>query len=219
MELLQFARGPALTFALFVFVLGTLWRLLGVLLLEWRRIQSTPRAGAPPVVMAALTSIFGKMWPHKDFVKGSMFSLVNGYIFHIGLAIIIFLFAPHILYIKSIFGVSWPALPSNVVLAVGAITAGSLVAALVHRLNSPVQRLISRMDDYISWAMTFLPVVTGLAATAHFGARYETLLALHILSICAFMIWFPFGKLMHAFLFIISRGATGVRLKHRGAEV
>ena len=51
------------------------------------------------------------------------------------------------------------------------------------------------------------------------GARYETMLALHILSICVFLIWFPFGKLMHAFLFAFSRGMTGVRLGQRGAEL
>ena len=38
MELLEFARGPALAFALAVFVIGTLWRLIGVLRL--RRVSS-----------------------------------------------------------------------------------------------------------------------------------------------------------------------------------
>ena len=77
-------------------------------------------------------------------------------------------------------------------------------------LTSPVLKLISRGEDHISWVLTFLPVLTGLAAATHVGARYETLLALHILSICALLIWFPFGKLMHAFLFVFSRGATGI---------
>ncbi len=80
-------------------------------------------------------------------------------------------------------------------------------------------RLISRADDYISWLMTFLPVATGLAASAHLGLRYETLLALHVLSICTFLIWFPFGKLMHAFLFVFSRGMTGIRMGQRGAAI
>jgi len=219
MELLEFARGPALTIALAVFLFGTLWRLGGVLLLEWRRIHSAPREGAPSALTGALSGVFGKMWPHQTFLKSSLFSLLNGYLFHIGLAISVLLFAPHILFIKSIFGVSWPALPSNLVYGIAVVTAVSLLAALVHRLTNPVQRLISRVDDYLSWGLTFLPVVTGIAAVAHVGARYETLLAIHILTVCAFLIWFPFGKLMHAFLFAVSRGATGVRFKHRGAEV
>lgn len=219
MELLEFARGPALTASLVIFVAGVIWRLAAILLLPWTKDYSAPRAGAPSNVMAALSGIVSKMWPHKAFWAGGLFPIVNGYIFHIGLAIVVFAFAPHILFIKELFGVSWPALPNGAVYAVGVVTAASLIAGLVHRMVSPVQRLISRADDYISWIVTLVPVVTGLMASAHIGARYETLLALHLLSLCVFFIWFPFGKLMHAFLFIISRGATGVRFKHRGAEL
>ncbi len=219
MELLQFARGPALTISIAVFLLGILWRLVGILMLERRRIDAQARAGTPSSLAAAASGIVSKMWPHKTFLKSSLFSVLNGYVFHIGLAISVLLFAPHILFVKSLIGISWPALPSNLVLAVAVITAGSLLASLAHRLTNPVQRLISRIDDYLSWALTFIPVMTGIAAVAHIGARYETLLAVHILSVCAFLIWFPFGKLMHAFLFVLSRGATGIRFKQRGAEV
>jgi len=219
MELLEFARGPALTISLAVFVLGTVWRLTAVLLLPWSRDRSEPRAGAPSVFMASLHGIVSKMWPHRIFWNAALFPIVNGYVFHIGLALVVFAFAPHILFVKSLTGLSWPALPSGIVYAVGVITAASLVAGLVHRVASPVQRLISRADDYISWVVTLLPVLTGLAAVSHIVARYETLLAIHILSICVFFIWFPFGKLMHAFLFIFARAATGVRFRHRGAEL
>jgi nitrate reductase gamma subunit len=218
MELLAFARGPALAFALAIFVAGVLWRLVGVLALPPWRDLSPPREGAPPNWLAALQAIFGKMIPHRTFLKAGPFTTVNGYVFHIGLAICVFAFGPHILFIKSLSGLSWPNLPSGLVVAVGALTAASLLAALAYRMTNPVLKLISRPNDYISWLMTFLPVVTGLAAVTHFGARYETLLALHILSVCAFLIWFPFGKLMHAFLFVLSRGATGVRFRHRGAQ-
>ena len=159
------------------------------------------------------------MIPHKTFLKAGMFTTVNGYVFHIGLALCVFAFAPHILFLKSVFGVSWPGLPNGLIFEIGALTAASLVAALAYRLTSPVLKLISRGNDYVSWFLTFLPVVTGLAAASHIGARYETLLALHVLSICAFLIWFPFGKLMHAFLFVFSRGATGIRFRHRGAQL
>lgn len=220
MSLLDFARGPALTIALAVFLIGTLWRLVAIFLLPWNRIPSPARENAPPAILAALQGVFGKMMPHKAFLSGAgAFTIINGYVFHIGLAVIVFAFAPHILFIKSLFGVSWPALPSGLIYAVGALTVASLIAALAQRLTSPVLRLISRVDDYISWLMTFLPVLTGLMAVSHLGARYETLLAIHILSICAFFVWFPFGKLMHAFLFVVSRGATGVRFRHRGAEI
>ncbi|MGO9546066.1 MAG: hypothetical protein ACLPPF_14900 [Rhodomicrobium sp.] len=219
MDLLEFARGTALQVSLAVFVFGVIWRLLGLLLLPWRRDHSLAREWAPPRIVAAIQGNIRKLWPHKTFVKASLFQFVNGYIFHIGLAIVVFLFAPHILFIKSLFGVTWPALPSNLIYAVGAVTVFSLIAGLVHRLTNPVLKLISRIDDYISWFVTLLPVATGLLAIIQVGARYETLLALHILSVCLLFIWFPFGKLMHAFTFFLSRGATGIRFKHRGAQI
>jgi nitrate reductase gamma subunit len=219
MELLAFARGPALTFSLAVFVLGVVWRLVGVLALPPWHDFSPPREGASPNWLSAIQAVFRKMIPHKTFLQGGMFTTVNGYVFHIGLAIVVFLFVPHILLLKSLFGVSWPGLPTGLITGVGGLTAASLIAGLAYRLTSPVLKLISRPNDYISWLLTFLPVATGLAATAHIGPRYETMLALHILSVCAFLIWFPFGKLMHAFLFVLSRGATGIRFGHRGAQL
>ncbi|WP_088282584.1 nitrate reductase [Ideonella sp. A 288] len=218
MELLDFARGPALTFAVAVFVLGTLWRLAGVLLLPRMRDLSPAREGAPPLLLGALRTIVRRMWPRKEFVQATMFITINSFVFHIGLAIVVFGLAPHILFIRSLTGLSWPALPSNLVLAVGVVTLASLLAILTRRLTHPVMRLLSHTGDYLSWLVTALPVLTGLLATAHIGARYETLLALHILSIAVFLIWFPFGKLMHAFLFVFSRGATGMRFSHRGVN-
>ena len=218
MDLLEFARGPALTASLTIFALGVAWRLVALLLLPWRKDYSPPREGAPSNVVAALQGIVAKMWPHRAFWHAALFPIVNGYVFHIGLAIVVFAFAPHILFIKALFGVSWPALPNNVIYAVGVVTTASLVAGFIHRIVSPVQRLISRADDYVSWLLTLAPVVTGLMASSHIGARYETLLAIHILSICVFFIWFPFGKLMHAVMTIPARYQAGTAFGRRGVK-
>lgn len=53
MTLLDFARGPALEASLIIFVVGTIWRLLGTLLLPWRLIAAEPRAGAPGLRLGA----------------------------------------------------------------------------------------------------------------------------------------------------------------------
>jgi hypothetical protein len=44
-------------------------------------------------------------------------------------------------------------------------------------------------------------------------------LAVHLLSLELLLIWFPFGKLMHAVWFALSRGATGIRFSHRGVRI
>ncbi len=219
MTLLDFARGPALEIAFAVFVFGVSWRLLSLLLLPWARDKSVARPGAPFAIVGATRGFVRHLWPPKPFVRASLFATVNGYVFHIGLAIVVFGMAQHILFLRGLFGVSWPHLPSGIISVVAVITLASLVAALARRLTSPVLRLISTFNDYFSWFVTALPVVTGLIAVSHLWAPYETLLAIHILSVALLLIWFPFGKLMHAFLVFLTRSETGVFYSRRGAEI
>lgn len=216
MDLLTFARGPALQWALMIFVAGTVWRLLGILLLRRKPDYTEPRNTG--TWRGALKLIVTRSWPKREFWARTGFDQTLGYIFHFGLAIIIFGFVPHILFIKSLTGLSWPGLPSGIVYVVGAITAATLVAVLVRRINNPVKRLLSNFDDYFSWLVTITPVFTGLLAVEHLGARYEVLLGIHILSVCVLLVWLPFSKLMHVFLLFISRGTTGALFARKGAS-
>lgn len=219
MELLEFARGPALQFAITLFVAGISFRIFSLLLLWRTRDSSEGSRRERPVFIAALREVIRRLWPQAAYKQRTMFPLINGYVMHVGLALCVFFLMPHILFIKDLFGLSWPALPNNVIFAVGVITVGSMIAALVMRYANPAQRIISTFDDWFSWLVTFLPLISGLVATSHLGARYETLLALHILSVSLLLIWLPFGKLMHFFLVFVTRSQTGAHLSHRGAQL
>jgi nitrate reductase gamma subunit len=219
MSLLEFARGPALEFAFAVFVFGLLWRFLSLLLLPWAKDRSARRPGAPSAVVGVTKGFVRHMFPPKAYMRASLFSTVNGYVFHTGLAIIVFGLAQHILFLHGLLGVSWPALPSGVIAGVSVVTLASLVAALVRRLTNPVLKLLSTFNDYFSWFVTALPVATGIIAVNHLWAPYETLLAVHILSVALFLVWFPFGKLMHAFLVFLTRSQTQLLYGRRGVEI
>jgi nitrate reductase gamma subunit len=219
MELLEFARGPALTFAIAVFIGGVVFRVVSIFALWRTRDSSANRAHEKPVVIAALREIIRRMWPETVYKQRTLFTAINGYVFHIGLALIVFFLLPHILFFQDLLGLYWPHLPNNVIYAVSIVTAVSLIAALIMRMANPAQRIISTFDDYFSWLVTFLPVATGIVATSHLGARYETLLALHILSVALLLVWLPFGKLMHWFLASVTRSQTGIHLSHRGAQL
>jgi nitrate reductase gamma subunit len=83
-------------------------------------------------------------------------------------------------------------------------------------------RILSDADDHISVLLTMLPLVTGLAAFAHFaplGMRYESMLAIHILSIEALMIWLPFGKIHHCITALPVRFRLGAAFSRRGVRV
>ncbi|MEZ5994134.1 MAG: hypothetical protein R3C25_00110 [Hyphomonadaceae bacterium] len=219
MSLLDFARGPALQIAIGIFCFGVAWRLASLIFMPHTRDLTPARAGALPGPAAAVREVFRRMWPEMHPTGGNLFTTVNGYVFHIGLAIIVFGFAPHILFIRSLFGVGWPNLPTPMIYLVAGITIASLLAALGKRMSSPVLRLLSTADDYISWLLTILPLLTGFAATSHLIEPYPDILAIHIISVAAFLAWFPFGKLMHAFIVFVSRGTTGAHLNHRGAQL
>ncbi len=215
MELLELSRGPLLMWSLIVLIVGVAWRLLGILMLRRKPDYSEARSSA--TLWGGVRTIFTRMWMRKEFQARTAYGTVLGYVFHFGLAIVVFLFVPHILFIKDLTGLSWGGLPSGVIYATGVVTMIALIAALIRRLTHPVLKLLSNFDDYFSWFVTTAPVVTGLLAVAHLGARYETLLGLHILSVELLFIWFPFGKLMHAILFAVSRGTTGALLTRKGA--
>jgi nitrate reductase gamma subunit len=217
MDLLTFARGPFLQFALFVFALGVTWRIVGVLLLRHRRLQSEPRTRLGRALLGALATTGSRSWPHPEFIGRTGAGEALGYSYHIGLFIVVLAFGPHIQTWAGFLGFDWPALPSGVITIISVITLALLLAVLFRRLTHRVLRLISNFDDYFSWFITTLVIVTGLMATAHFGGRYETLLALHILSFDVLLIWFPFGKLMHAFWIFPSRAINGYGLARKGA--
>ena len=219
MELLEFARGPALSFAIAVFCGGLAFRLFSLFLMWRTKDSSAGRDREKPVAVAALREIIRRLWPQSAYKQRTLFALINGYVFHIGLAIILFFLLPHIAFFKDLIGLSWPHLPNNVIYAISIITLMSMIAALVMRFSNPAQRIISTFDDWFSWLVTFLPVLTGVLAASHLGARYETLLGLHILSVCLLLVWIPFGKLMHFFLVFVTRSQTGAHLSHRGAQL
>ena len=216
MDLLEFARGPALQTAAYILVAGTIWRLVGILLLKKKPDFSEPRKGGG--FGAALKVIYTRSFTADAFKRATLYPKMLAYVLHIGLFMVIFLFVPHIVFFEGFLGFDWPGLPNNVIYFAGVAAVVSGVALLVRRLTDPVLRLISNFDDYFSWFVTILPIVTGLLMPVRMGIHYETLLAIHILSVTVLMIWLPFGKLGHTFLVFVTRGTTGMVFERRGAK-
>jgi len=216
MTLLDFARGPAMQWSLIIFTVGVLWRLVGTLAVMRRKDLSTPRR--TDFMRGGLRTMLTRFVPEPDLGKRVRFQLYATYVWHIGLFITIFLFAPHILLFKEVLGISWPALPSTIIDATAVITIITLVAVLVHRLRDPVKRFLSTFDDYLGWFVTILPLVTGYIAFHRIGMPAPSLIAIHILSVELLMIVFPFTKLMHAFTLILARYYNGAISGYRGVQ-
>jgi nitrate reductase gamma subunit len=122
---------------------------------------------------------------------------LGGYVFHFGFFIVLLFFAPHIELFEYAFGLDWPALPSRLVDFIAVLTIIAMIVVLVDRITKKVKRFISTFQDYFAWALTFLPVLTGWMAVQHLMLPYTRMLAVHILTVEIFLVFFPFTKLLH----------------------
>lgn len=217
MTLLDFARGPGMQAAVLILIAGLCWRVAGLVLLRRRPQFSTSRASFLGRLGGGAALIITRSFPRRTFWRRIGAGVALSTMFHVGFLAILLGGAPHIQVIHQLTGLDWPNLPKGVVVLVSGLTLAAMIALLVRRIVHPVTRLLSTVDDYLTWLLVFLPVLTGILLSGETIAGYETLLALHLLSVELMMIWLPFGKLMHAVLVFTSRGAMGMNFARKGA--
>jgi nitrate reductase gamma subunit len=211
MELLTWARGPALQIAVIVFVVGMLIRVLEIFILGRNKDLSKARGKS---FTAGLRTIITRSVP----VRGTWKQQLSGYIWHIGFILVLLFYAPHILLFKESLGLYWPALPTAVIDIVTIVTMAALVFSLFMRITDPVRRMLSTLEDYFVWLVTLLPVVTGYMAFHGVGTDYTLMLALHIMSVNLLLVVFPFTKLTHAVTVLFSRWYNGASAGRKGVR-
>lgn len=215
MEFLLWVRGPAFNVALVIFVIGMLVRLLEIFLLGRGTNYAEPRGGewGP-----GLRTMLSRSFADAGTLKRAPFNVIVGWIWHLGFLIALFLFIPHIELVEKSFGLSWPGLPNPLVDAVTAVTIVALIAMLIHRVQHPVMRFLSTSEDYLTWAVTLLPLLTGYVAYHRLIDPYPLALGIHILSIELLMVVFPFTKLTHAVTAFIARWYNGATFGRKGVR-
>ena len=214
-EFLNWVRGPGFQIATIIFVAGVIIRFAEILLLG-RKPNLAEAKGSE--MSSGLRTIISRSIPDKGTFQRSTFTVVAGYIFHIGLFVTLFLFAPHILMFKDVFGFGWPSLPTPIVDAMAVVTIIALLAVLAHRIRNKVLNFLTTKEDYIVWLVTIAPLITGYIAFHRIGMTAPTLLAIHILSVELLLVLFPFTKLMHTFTIVLSRWYGGAISGYRGVE-
>ena len=212
-ELLSWARGPGLQIATIIFVAGVVIRIFEILLLG-RKANLAEAKGAE--MSSGLRTMVTRTIPDRTTFQRSSVTIVSGYIFHIGLFVVCFLSAPHILFLKDIIGFGWPSAPTAIIDAFAVVTIIAMLATLINRLNNKVMRYLTNFEDLLTWFVTFLPLVTGYIAFHRIGLTAPSLLAVHILSVELLLVIFPFTKLMHAFTLFIARWYNGAISGYRG---
>lgn len=211
MTLAELIEGPLWNAAAGIFVVGVVWHIFSVWRLGGKRDLSVPRTQpASGIVRTNLAHFF----PSGTFLKRTWFQVVGGYLFHIGLFALLLFGAPHVEFLRErILGFGWPAFPDWLfVLAAEAAFAG-LIMLYLRRLLDPVLRLISSANDHASSILVFVVMLTGCMALAEDSVALRLL---HMSTVEALLVYFPFSRLMHTFMFAYSRGYTGFVYGRRG---
>ena len=213
---LLWVRGPGLTLAIGIFIFGMLLKLLEIFLLGRKQNLAALRSSG---VAEGFRTVFSRSLPPEgDTLRRPGFTFVFGYAFHIGLFVVIFLLTPHIQIAQSMTGLSWPALPTPVVDVFAVVSLIAMMALLWHRLTSPLLKYLSTGGDYLVWALTFIPLLSGYMTYHHLLLPYTWLLAIHIFSVELLLVLFPFTKLTHTFTLFLSRWYTGMMAGQKGVQ-
>ena len=210
----QFVNGIFWDIALIVFFVGVAWRLLTLFLRSKRIDYSEPRnSGVSGAIMANIHGFY----PRKEVSARIRIQVIAGYMFHLGLFVLVLFAAPHVKFIaEHITGFSYMTMPYWAFIVASEITFAGLILLWIHRVLNPVTRLISKRSDHIATILVFVVMLTGCMALAEASIGLR---ALHRFSLELLMIYFPFSALMHAFMFIPSRAFTGAFLGRRGVKV
>jgi nitrate reductase gamma subunit len=211
LDLLTFARGSAMNWALMICIAGIMLRLFEIIGLGRKTDLSKPRT-----VTSGWRTVFTRSWPIAGMMKRDPVTYLAGYVFHVGLLIVIFYYAPHIDFIRSMTGLNWRGLPSTLVDAVAVASIIALLVLLAHRLTNPVKRLLSSFGDYLAWGVTLLPLLTGYLAFHHQLFEYTLMLSLHLFSVELLLVLLPFTKLFHSFTVFLSRWYNGQMAARKG---
>ena len=146
LELLTFARGSALSWALMIFVAGVVLRLFEIFGLGRKADLARPRTITPG---SGWRTMFTRSLPPEGMLKREPVTYIAGYVFHVGLFLALFFLAAHIELFRSLTGLHWPALPTPLV---DAAVVAAIVALVVQLANqSPLyQREMNRVNEWNS---------------------------------------------------------------------
>lgn len=214
-ELLTWLRGPGLQISVAIFVVGLTFRIIQNLTVGMAKNLAEPKGSyfAPGVA-----TIFRRFKFYPRATNRGYFTIISGYIFHIGLFVTLFFLEQHIQLFKSIIGVSWPALPPVIINFTALVSIAALIAVLIYRIMDPVRQQLTTYQDYLVWVLTIGPLITGYFTMHPLGVSYTMLLSIHIISAELLLIAIPFTSLSHMVSLFIARWYNGAMAGYKGVK-
>ena len=205
MDLYELARGPLVWFALAVFVLGSLYRVVSLLLSPAGPLGSSQQSppGSRFCSILAWVVPFGShtMRRHRALTLISFF-------YHICILLLpVFLLAHNVLWYESWQIQVW-SFPEQMADILSVLVIAACCFFFIRRLLVREVKAVSRISDFILIFVGALPFVSGFLAYHGWGP-YRAMLILHILSGEVLLVAVPFTRLRHMLTFVFSRADIG----------
>jgi nitrate reductase gamma subunit len=209
----EWIDGPLLYFSFSVFLFGVLWRIVAIFRDGIEPDLGLPRKGGGA---GSIRAVFSRFVPDRTVASRGRLQVIAGYMFHLGLFMLLFFAQPHVdFFADRVTGYGWAVLPYWAFILSAEVAFAGLILLWLHRVLHPITRLLSSADDHIGTILVFLVMLTGCLALAQ---SFEPLRLLHLGLAELLLIYFPFSNLMHAFTFVFSRGYTGAAMARKGVN-
>ena len=205
MDVYELVRGPLAWIAFVVFALGSLYRIIFLLLTGKKEpvpIYSKSANDAARSILHGLLP-FGSTYMRKQ----PLFTMVT-FSFHICVVILpIFLLAHVVLWYES-WEILWWSLPDMLADVMALWVLLACVYFIGRRLVVPEVKQVSRPGDFVLLTIILLTFLSGFLAYHQWGP-YRPILILHVISSEILLVSLPFSKLGHMLFFYFSRAFMG----------
>jgi nitrate reductase gamma subunit len=205
-DLYIFITGPLAWAAFILFIGGSLYRLVAMLVLAGKKERFVFSYMS---FKYGLRSILHWITPFAAVnMRRHPILTIVAFAFHIGLILTPIFLLSHVILWDESWNVSWWSLPDGVADLMTMVVILSCVFFLVRRLISPEVQFVTSASDYVILAIVAAPFVTGFLAY-HQWFAYRFFMVLHILAGEIMLVAIPFTRLSHMIYSPFTRAYMG----------
>jgi nitrate reductase gamma subunit len=205
MDLYEVVRGPLAWAALLIFSLGSIYRIVDMLV-EARR----DKVVYPYMSLKyGLRSILHWVVPFgsRNMRLRPVMTVVS-FVFHISLVLLPLFALGHVVLWYESWSIQWWTLPEAVTDVLTVVVILCCIFFAVRRITQPEVRNVTGVSDFLLLAVVAAPFVTGFLAYHQLGA-YRPMLIAHILAGEIMLVAIPFTRLSHMLFFPFTRAYMG----------
>lgn len=201
----QLIAGPLVWFAFAVLIVGSLYRIISMLLQAKKDKVIYPYMD----LKYSLRSLIHWIIPFAttNMRRQPEMTLIS-FAFHLCLIITPVFLLPHNILIHQSWGIGWWTLPKGVADVMTLIVVMTGIIFLLRRVTSPAVKYVTSPSDYVILVIVVAPFLTGFMAYHHL-LPYKQMSMLHILSGVVMLIAIPFSRLSHILFFVFTRSYMG----------